>query len=479
MNVLLLEDESRMTTIITEALTESSMNGGWSLSLRTVSDRDAALALLDDAAFPLDLAVLDLQVPASPDPAPADRKYGLDVFRAIQDRSKGTKVIVFSGRADGPAHTQLMAAAWTADPLGLGESEGMVDFVDKEDIDGCITRVERYAFELEELERIAISYGAERVELNPLEQRILRIYARRLAAPRVRVLPVKAGRSGARTIRLHLYRDSPQPFASLVAKIDTLAEVEREVAAYNAHVAPRLAVGGFPQYADRVDAGAASLGAAFFRLAEDFANTAFDVVEQGELAPDVLVGTIQDRTSGWHDARALRKLRVRDIRRILLPDSRLGEVERFLAATPWRDVETIQVDCHVSSQHCDLHLLNLLVNGRGDIVVIDCASAADAPASLDPITLELCLAFHPDITPSVGGWPSPPRMNDWWDLDRYLADCPFPGLVRASREWAHAMAAGDEEIAAVVYAYALRQLRWPAGRELALPLIGAAVPFLT
>jgi CheY-like chemotaxis protein len=476
MNVLLLEDESRVAEVIEAELREAAESGGWTLNLRVVGHRDGALEVLNDEQFPLDLAIVDLQVPAGSAPGAADRGYGLEVMHAIKTQSRGTKMIVFSGRADDSAHTQMMSAAWTADALGAGEEEPMIEFLHKEERRRCIESVCKYADGLATLGQIDISYGAEAADLTEMDERILRIQARRFAANRMRVGLLKGGLSGSRTVRVRLFRGAGvNPFASLFAKIDDLSELEDELRAYNAHVAPRLAPGGFPQYADRVGAGAAGRGGLFFRLADDYAESMLDVLERDVQAAVDVLGRVRDRTSGWHDARAVRSMTVRDIRRLQLPDDRLAGVEPLLVAIPWQAAEVIRVETHCCSQHGDMHLLNVLVSGDGDMVLIDFARAMEAPASFDPLTLELGVAFHPLISERFGDWPSSDDVSSWWNLDLYLDDCPYPEFVRACREWAHDVAATDGEVAAVAYAYGMRQLRWPARRDRAVALIDAAV----
>jgi hypothetical protein len=267
-----------------------------------------------------------------------------------------------------------------------------------------------------------------------------------------------------------------QPFASLFAKIDSHEKIDREYRAYNTHVAPRLAPGGYAPYADRVSAGAGRLGGIFFRLADAYVDSAFDVLRREEAAALAVLQRTGERTANWKDARTLREMPVRDIRRLLLPDTRLASVERFLAALPWRAVEAINVTVHSCSQHGDLHPLNVLVDAAGEVVLVDFAHAADAPASLDPLTLELALVFHPDL---ASDWPSAEQLAFWWKLDEYLVECPYPAFVRACREWAHEVAGSDGEVAAVAYAYGIRQLRWSGARDRALALIEAVIPRLT
>jgi hypothetical protein len=57
-----------------------------------------------------------------------------------------------------------------------------------------------------------------------------------------------------------------------------------------------------------------------------------------------------------------------------------------------------------------------------------------------------------------------------------MGGCPFPELIKSIRDWTNRHAASDQEIAATVYAYAMRQLKYPdTDKELARTLICASI----
>jgi hypothetical protein len=104
-------------------------------------------------------------------------------------------------------------------------------------------------------------------------------------------------------------------------------------------------------------------------------------------------------------------------------------------------------------------------------VLIDYGDVGNGPASLDAITLELCLLFHPQRI-DMGGWPTLEQAKQWGSLDAYLDGCPAAEFTRECRAWATRVAAGQREIAASAYAYLFRQLKYAdTNKVLALALL--------
>src|SRR5262249_39002935 len=93
-------------------------------------------------------------------------------------------------------------------------------------------------------------------------------------------------------------------------------------------------------------------------------------------------------------------------------------------------------------------------------LLIDFAKVDSAPASLDPLTLELSLLFHPAYKGLCAGWPSLKQAQHWNDLNVFTADCPVDKYVHSCRKCAFEIDAGDKAVYATAYAYAVRQLKY-------------------
>jgi hypothetical protein len=113
----------------------------------------------------------------------------------------------------------------------------------------------------------------------------------------------------------------------------------------------------------------------------------------------------------------------------------------------------------------------VLVSADNSVVLIDYGDVAEGSASLDPITLELSLIFHPHGV-DLGSWPTLEQARQWGELDTYLVGSPATEFVRECRAWAGRVAAGQREIAAAAYSYLIRQVRYgDTNKDLALALL--------
>ncbi|WP_165421373.1 Ku protein [Bradyrhizobium sp. Leo170] len=127
------------------------------------------------------------------------------------------------------------------------------------------------------------------------------------------------------------------------------------------------------------------------------------------------------------------------------------------------DIQTVEARQIVAArccQHGDLHCANIVFDQRGGAMLIDFGDAGLSFASVDPVTLELSTIFHLQAARLPQGWPSEALLGQWGTLDAYIAGCAFPAFIQACREWALAVAGSPQEVWAVAYAYALRQLKY-------------------
>ena len=121
---------------------------------------------------------------------------------------------------------------------------------------------------------------------------------------------------------------------------------------------------------------------------------------------------------------------------------------------------------------------NVLIDAHGRPVLIDFGDLGIGPTALDPITLELSLLFHASGPARATSWPRPNRLADWGDIDAYADGSPFPGFIRACREWALEFET-ERGVAALAYAHAMRQFKYPdVDKDLAAMLAKAAVGIL-
>ena len=109
-------------------------------------------------------------------------------------------------------------------------------------------------------------------------------------------------------------------------------------------------------------------------------------------------------------------------------------------------------------------------------MLIDFGDAGPSVASIDPVTLELSTIFHYQHTALPPRWPTEAGISLWATPERYTDGCAFAPFIAACRTWALAEAASPDEVVAVAYAYALRQLRYAdTNKALARALIRACI----
>jgi hypothetical protein len=112
-------------------------------------------------------------------------------------------------------------------------------------------------------------------------------------------------------------------------------------------------------------------------------------------------------------------------------------------------------------------------------MLIDFGDAGSTVAATDPVTLELSTIFHLQRSTLPAGWPTEARMTHWVAVDQYVEGCAFAPFIRACRAWANAEAGSPDEVVAVAYAYALRQLKYDdTDTTLARTLIRACIAHL-
>jgi CheY-like chemotaxis protein len=448
MRILLIEDNAEFAARLQAAL------GGceWHIA-RTRADATAAL----EKPAP-DLVLCDLRVPRHGSDPAAHTDHGLATFDDARLRWPGVPMVILSGHG----HIDFLGERLEAGPKVNYRARGrepLVRHVKKDRVDALVADLENYDRELRELQVTIELAGAAHASLTEHEERLLRFYAKSRDATLVRVRSLGGGQSGATTLGLEL-RDKHGIATTAVVKLDAIDDVEDEHRRYKAHVADRVELGRYTPDSELLTAGAGARGALFYRLADGYTKSLFDVLRDNPSRVAEVVHKLRAATRSWAGAAAVRSVTVGDVRRTLVRDDVLGGP--LFDRAPWFNeaFEALRLEVLCARQHLDLHGENVLVNADCDPILIDFARADRATVSIDPISLELSAILHPKARLNLGGWPSLTQAEHWPERDAYLDGCPIAEFIEACRDWAEASARGDREVLAGAAAYALRQLRY-------------------
>ncbi len=243
-----------------------------------------------------------------------------------------------------------------------------------------------------------------------------------------------------------------------VAQLGRFDEIADERARYRTEVV-KLAPGSFPQVTAELSLGAASYEGIFYGVVGDEVSSLFHQLSADPAASASVPDHLRKDQATWHGARQAERISVSRIRRSLISDVQLQSITKELAGIALEPVELVEVDVNRCVQHGDLHCANVLFDDRGRPMVIDYSNTRRSFASIDPLTLELSTIFHMDA-PDRGGWPSEQQAILWPDIDSFCVGAPYEDYLRACRRWASDLAGSEQEIWAVAYGYALRQLKY-------------------
>lgn len=451
LHVLLVEDDDDFVDEVTEVFKTIPGNH----ALRIARSRTEAYETLKEGF--IDLAILDLKIPTVSGALDADPEHGHAVFRRVRAEAPGTPILVLTGSHAEDFFSSLLSQSHQRDIWSEGTKTGTIRFLKKIDFDNFLEMLTPIANAIEHLSEVELE--RQDIELSVAEDRLIRIFARRFHGKRCIVTGLGGGLSGARVIRLIVTNWQGVRIHDAVAKLSSHAMVEDEGDRYDKHVT-RLPPAATPRKLATMEFGAHKLAGVFFGLAEGFDESAFDIAGNADSRSASVVGAIANATSKWIEGVPETRKSVGDIRRRLLNDDSCASLCAEYDLNWVDNFETREIQARWACSHGDLHGCNVLVSRDNRATLIDYGDVGEGPASLDPVTLELSIFFHPSAPKWIGSWPTLTQTKMWGDLSVFLEGCPFPVFVRECRTWALQVAAGKREVAASAYSYLLRQLKY-------------------
>ena len=469
MHVLLVEDSDEFLEELDEIL--HALPGR--IDVQVARSRDESYELLGKSF--LDLVVLDLKIPTVTNALDADPEHGNAVFNTIRTVAPGTPIFVLTGSPAEPFLADLvMPNQQQADIWSEGRKTGIILFLKKINIDRCQDMLASIASAVGHLSDVELNVTGNALTL--AQDRLIRIFARRFGGRRCAVSDLGGGLSASRVIRLRITDHQGVAIHDAVAKLSSHTDVQKEADSYAAHVT-RLPPAATPRMLAHLEYGAHTLAGVFYGLAEGSDASAFDVLRDSDKDAVAVIRSVEAAMAPWVDDVPETSTTLEKARRRLLSDVDLNQL-RALFDLDWViEFEARTMQARMACCHGDLHGSNILVSPAG-AQLIDYGDVGPGPASLDPITLELSLLFHPASPCAKDEWPSLDQAREWGDLDAYLINCPFPRFLSECREWAVRAGAGRREVAASAYSYLLRQLKYDdTDKTLSLALLDGVLAF--
>jgi CheY-like chemotaxis protein len=471
MRLLFVEDDTTFASEVEPALARHCDDVAW------VRSRNSALQALASTSF--DLIILDRKLPTADDVLDDHEDHGWEVFQSIREHSPGTPVWFLTGTEDPDFAADINNEyGRTVDLHGHGTAEQMYRVFWKRRISDCLKSVRRFAEERRVLGAIALTHPVN-LQLNAEECQVLRLYSRRNLGALAVVSSLNGGLSNSRVLKIVVKAADGRILSTAAAKVSKLAETAAEAGRYHAEIS-RLAPGGFPQLAATIEVGAGNVGGLFYGMVGDNVRSLFDKLIDGDASVVTVPSELRGLFSPWYDGRRQENVQIAQIRRKFVSDPVLHRIRAELDGLDLGAIENRTIIASVCSQHRDLHCANVVFDAMQRAMLIDFGDTGTSYAAADPVTLELSTVFHSQHANLPAGWPVEVNLLAWPDVAVFTGGCTFAPFIQACREWANAEAGSPDEVIAVGYGYAMRQLKYPdTDKRLARALIRSCIQYFS
>lgn len=446
------------------------------LALRSLKIVEVELAFNAESgrkrlAQDIDYVILDLALPIDDDGSP-DVAHGASVFEFVRVNYPGTPVLILTGHSSSLFAQQLIDAPCLGELWGFRPAKNIIALRNKDQTARVVSDISTAAKLLADVDPAIEIHGKQQAQLNSAQLRVLRCFANQRGSRELRVQRLDSGVSGAVVLKIDVLGQQRRVRETCVGKLAEPVVIARENENYEQEVV-RLPFGVAPGLVCRVSTGAGAQQGVFFSLAREFSRDAFTAMQVNG-AGTAVSRAVKQALLPWHGDCVVRQGMVRDIRRTYVSDEELEAIRQSLRLGELSDIEQLALQFTESTVHGDLHGANVLVDAEHNVAVIDYGDVTVAPTVLDPITFDLSVLFHPSR--SGVRQMSPEQLAVWFDLEQYAAAHPMREMVVEIRHWLEESLFGEREIAAGVYAYALRQARYEdTDKELVVALLRSAI----
>jgi len=452
MDILIIEDEQYIHNAISDKL-------GGLTNITHSYDLENSLNYIVDGNY--DLIILDLAIPSKNGLMDHDPQYGLQCFYKIKENAFGTPVIILTGSTAEDFIDQLLISQ---DTVNLwGEELSLIRFSKKYHILEGLELIDSYKkkwLNLNDIEIDNIDF-----DLSWCNKRLFKIFVLKKGGVRCTVQVVGGGLSAAEVYKMVVYNSQGNIIFNIICKIANSEIIDQETDNYNNYIC-RLPNNASARLIDTIKVGAKNKVGVFYSLAQGFNDHFFS--ERILSNSTNVFNTLKDFYEDWEVCE--KRVKIGEIRKLVLSDENLEKIIEKYNLNWVPSFEETNVQVNWGCCHGDLHGLNILVKDD-TVILIDYGDVKEAPACLDPITLELSLLFHPKGPLLVGNKISEPMVDSFLSDSLQIDDDYCLDYINECRKWTSDKSIGRKEILSVRYAYLIRQLKYDTNPEVASKLL--------
>lgn len=470
MKVLIVEDQTSKLEELKDIIKDISFD----CSIDTASSKASALRLVNDDEKIYDVISLDRNIPTCDGWLDGSTDVGESLLSEIKEKCPGTPIIVLTGEDASNSIPLLLNACEQVDIWSEGKKRKTLIFVSKRDLNVYKEELQSINDALNELAYIELENDSN-IQIPEAHQTLLRIFIKSNDGVLAKVKPVGGGLSDSKVYYVEIKNSIGKCTHRVIAKLGKQKDIEEDASNYDKYI-NMLSPNVTPRKIGDVHFGARDLSGVFYSYATGFSASLYNVALTPSLNEE-LQSEIKLLVKEWNDAASETRKQIKDIRRRLLTDTATDQLKTKFELSWIDEFENRPIQVNESIIHGDLHGENILVNkDEGTATLIDYGDVGIGASVIDPLTLECSFLFHPSAQVLLdSGWPTLEQVSNWDNEEAYATNSPIKHTIKFCRTWINECKASNREVAACLYSYALRQLKYPqTNKEHAKALLSVA-----
>lgn len=466
-NVLVVEDDTELSGFIENTFHSKFQQ----INVVKAFSRNTAFEILDTGAF-FDYVTLDLSIPDIDGSFDTDASNGLAVLGKITEVSSGTPVLVLTGTSTVDMIQDFLSHSNLTDVWGSGSRRGTIEHLTKARIGDLTDKIHQISQDFSSSLNVELVTGTLTLPIK--HDRLLRVFINSRDGSLGIIRQIGGGLSSAQVYSVHIQDSTGRTLHLAICKCGPKEDINFDAQNYDSYI-NRLKPDATPRILGHLEYSAGDSSGVFYGLAENYDASFFEASLQNELN-EGLMQSIKQMLAPWHQNIIQNQKLIREIRAQLVSDATAERLIKEFDLTEALAFEAMTVICKTSCTHGDFHGENILLDIPSQkATLIDYGDVCEGVSIIDPLTLECSFLFHPKTSGALSDWPTETNLENWEDLEAYVEGCPIKDSIVFCRNWAVELGVGNRELAACLYAYALRQLKYEGtNKEYAISLINKA-----